>query len=305
MTRKWFVLGIGSAIVLTVAAVAAFVPAKYAYMALTTPGGTCTVARALDIDNHKRELTEAKDRILRATKFVRTDETGLELYETPYGPFWAPKGSKWILPFNFAEQAIAIYGTGAQAVQKGDVVLGCGANVGTFARFALDAGASKVVAIEPAPDNIECLRRNFPKEIAGGRLVIYPKGVWDKDDMLEFLVDPENQAADSFVIHRQGAQATVKLPLTTIDKMVAELGLTKVDYIKMDIEGAEVKAVQGARATIARYHPRLSLSVYHQPDHPVEVPKAVKAAWPEVKIDCGHCAQTNGQIRSEVLYFHQ
>lgn len=305
MTGKWFVLGIGSAAILTAAVVIGFVPAKYAYLALTTPGGACTVRQAMAVEDHKRDLTAAKDRILKASKFVRSDETGLELYDTPYGQFWAPKGSKYILPFNFAEQDIAIYGTGSQAIRKGDVVLDCGANVGTFARFALDAGAAKVVAIEPAPDNIECLRRNFPKEIADGRLVIYPKGVWDKDDILEFLVDPENQAADSFVIHRKGATATVKLPLTTIDKMAAELALTKVDFIKMDIEGAEVKALYGAKETIAKNHPRLSLSVYHQEDHPVEVPKAVRAAWPEVKIDCGHCAYANGAVRAEVLYFHQ
>ena len=305
MTVKPFILGIGTAAALAASAAYIYVPAVYAAKALANPSGACSVAQAMRIDAHKRELTAAKDRILKAQKYIRTDEAGLELYSTAYGEFWAPKGSKYILPFNFAEQAIEIYGAGAQGVQKGDIVLDCGANVGTFARYALDAGAAKVVAIEPAPDNLECLRRNFPNEIAGGRLVIYPKGVWDKDDMLEFLVDPENQAADSFVIHRQGATATVKLPLTTIDKMVSELGLPKVDFIKMDIEGAEVKAVEGARETIARNRPRLSLSVYHQDDHPVAVPNAVKAAWPEVKIECGHCAAANGVVRAEVLYFHR
>jgi FkbM family methyltransferase len=305
VTGKPFILGIAAAAALAVVASSVYVPAGYALKALSNPEGACSIAQAMRIDAHKRELTEAKDRILAAQKLIRTDESGLELYSTAYGEFWAPKGSKYILPFNFAEQAIQIYGTGAQGVQKGDIVLDCGANVGTFARYALDAGAAKVVAIEPAPDNIECLRRNFPKEITDGRLVIYPKGVWDKDDMLEFLVDPENQAADSFVIHRKGAQATVKLPLTTIDKLVSELGLPRVDFIKMDIEGAEVRAVEGARETIGRHRPRLSLSVYHQDDHPVAVPGAVKGAWPEVKIDCGHCAEAGGRVRAEVLFFHR
>jgi len=96
----------------------------------------------------------------------------------------------------------------------------------------------------------------------------------------------------------------LRVPLTTIDKMVAELNLDRVDYIKMDIEGAEVKALLGGRATIARFKPRMSLSVYHQADHPVEVPRAVRAAWPDVKVDCGPCAEADGRVRPDVLYFH-
>ena len=34
----------------------------------------------------------------------------------------------------------------------------------------------RIIAIEPSPRNVECLRRNFPKEIAEGRVVVYPKG---------------------------------------------------------------------------------------------------------------------------------
>ena len=43
----------------------------------------------------------------------------------------------------------------------------------------------------------------------------------------------------------------VELPLTTIDKMVSELNLARVDFIKMDIEGAEPNALRGGRGTIA------------------------------------------------------
>ena len=136
---------------------------------------------------------------------------------------------------------------------------------------SLDAGAKTVVAIEPAPENIECLRRNFKSEIDAGRVIVYPKGVWDKDDFLTLHVDDHNSAADSFIIHPKDSHETdQKFPLTTIDKLVAELNLPSVDFIKMDIEGAEVKALNGGRATIAKYHPRMGLSVYHAPDHPVK-----------------------------------
>jgi hypothetical protein len=85
---------------------------------------------------------------------------------------------------------------------------------------------------------------------------------------------------------------------------VAELNLPSVDFIKMDIEGAEVKALHGGRGSIAKYHPRMALSVYHEPDHPVEVPKAAKQAWSGYTVECGPCAVANARIRPDILYFH-
>ena len=123
--------------------------------------------------------------------------------------------------------------------------------------------------------------------------------------MLELRRDPNNTAADTFVLLRDKTTQSVKAPLTTIDKMVQELKLPRVDYIKMDIEGAEVRAIRGARATIARDHPRMALSAYHEPDHAVEIPKAVREAWSGYRIESGPCAYVDKiTIRPDVLYFH-
>ncbi len=299
--KKWF------AVPALVAAAAAgawqYLPLRYYLLASVRDNRGCPPRQAWDIPRHKRELTRVKDEILSKTKLLQKEYQGLELYETPYGRFWAAPGSHYTLPFNLAEQAVHLYGSGAHFVQKGDTVLDCGANVGVFTRFALDAGAARVVAIEPAPDNVECLRRNFEKEIAAGRVILVPKGVWDHPDELDLKIEEGNEAAATFVMSLSRVTRTVRVPLVPIDSLVSELGLDRVDFIKMDIEGAEVRALQGARETLARHHPRLSIAVYHDWEHPVEVPKTARAAWAGYQVECGACdAPEKRLIRPEVLF---
>jgi FkbM family methyltransferase len=278
-------------------------PVKLAALALLGRSPNCPFNRAVDSAAHRQRLTEAKDRILAASRLLETDSTGASLWQTPRGLFWIPKGEGWGLPFNLAEQEVKLYGTGKQAVQLGDIVLDCGANIGIYTREALAEGAKLVVAIEPAPENIECLRRNLAAEVAAGRVIIYEKGVWDKDDFLAINNVPDNPAADTFVLDQKGAQTGPKLPLTTIDKLAGELRLERVDYIKMDIEGAEQRALKGAAQTLRRFHPRLSLSAYHLPDDPVRIPELVREAWQGYRMECGPCTYANGKIGPDVLYF--
>jgi FkbM family methyltransferase len=296
-----------SAVVLVVIVAAAMLypPLRLSALVLAGRSPHCPLSRAVDsLDEQKRQI-DLKDEILRSSKLIASDDK-YEHWQTPRGNFWIAKGSRYVLPFNLAEQQRQIYFNDTHTIKAGDVVLDCGANIGVFVREALHRGASKVVAIEPAPENIECLRRNFAREVQEGRVVVYPKGVWDKDDWLTLHVHEENSAADSFVMHSDKAHETEeKFPLTTIDKLVTELGLPGVDFIKMDIEGAEVKALEGGRQTIARYRPRLSVSVYHAADHPASVPAAVQSAWNGYRRECGPCAVTpDSRIRPDILYFH-
>ena len=293
-------------LVAAAAAGAAFVfpPVKLFALAAAGRSPQCPMANALQAAENLKLEIRYKDQILAGSKLVEKERnSGFELWDTPKGLWWIPDGNQWVLPFNLAEQQRKIYGTGEQDVQPGDVVLDCGANFGVFTRLALDRGARLVVAIEPAPENIEALKRNFQPEIAAGKVIVYEKGVWDKDDILLLKRDPHNAAADSFVMLKDGTPG-VKCPLTTIDKMVDELKLDKVDYIKMDIEGAEQRALRGGAGTIAKFHPRLSLSAYHVPDDPVKIPEIVRKAWSGYKMECGPCAETEDhRIRPDVLYF--
>lgn len=263
----------------------------------------CPWANALAVADNQSNQKRYHNEFVRGSKVIETDPAGYELMDTPRGRWWIPTGNEFVLPFNLAEQEREVYGTGDRAVQPGDIVLDCGGNVGTFTHTALRHGARLVVAFEPAPENIEVYKRNFKDEIAAGKVILVPKGVWDKEDVLMLKRDPHNNAADSFVMLSDGSNA-VAAPLTTIDHAVAQLKLDRVDYMKLDIEGAEVRALQGARETLQKFHPRMSIAAEHFATDALEIPKAVKSLAPGYRVQCGPCLETqDGHVRPDVLYF--
>jgi FkbM family methyltransferase len=249
---------------------------------------------------------ETGDRIARNLKVFAANESGYYLAVTRENHHYLlpVADTKELLAHLLAEQERGIYGSGDSGVRPGDVVLDCGAHVGVYTRKALDSGARLVVAIEPAPENVKCLRYNFSAEITQGRVIICPKGVWDREAFLSFHVNRENSARDSFFAVWPGADDIGRVPLTTIDHLVSELKIDRVDFIKMDIEGAEKRALLGATSTLRMHKPRLAVAAYHEPDDPKQLPAIVSAAVPEYKRECGPYAPTPGGIIPEVLYFH-
>jgi len=274
-------------------------PARLAALVATGHSPVCPLSSALRSRSNLDETGAIKDRIYAASRLIRED-SGLELWETPKGQYWIPRGNRFVLPYNLAEMERHVYG---ERVRSGDIVLDCGASDGDFTREALRAGAEKVISIEVAPSTIECLRRNLAPEIAAGRVVVYPKGVWDRDDVLTLEVDDTNFAANSVVMHTGSMHPSVQVPLTSIDHIVAELALPRVDFIKMDVEGAEAKALAGARQTLTRFKPRMAIAAEHKPDDEIELPKVVHAIRPDYRLECGQCLEAKGHIRADVLFF--
>lgn len=206
---------------------------------------------------------------------LQRTEAGLDLWSTPSGDIWTVHG-ELALPYMIWEQQRDIYEPPGHQVRRGDVVLDCGANIGVFVRKALSRGAGLVVAIEPSPKTLDALRRNFEAEIRAKRVIVYSKGVWDRDAEMDLTVNDTNEGADSVVAPKEGVPK-VRVPLTTIDRIVAELNLPRVDFIKMDIEGAEKPALRGARDTIKRFRPRMSISSEHLADDFTAIPAVIKS----------------------------
>jgi FkbM family methyltransferase len=222
-----------------------------------------------------------------------------ELWQTRDADYWIPKGSSFWLFLILAEQDQEIYGQ----VQPGETVLDCGAHVGTFARKALESGAEKVIAIEPSPDHLECLRRNFEDAISAGKLILYPKGVWHERDVLPLVVPEVNTGAASVKDLRLGGRIVEDIELTTIDEMVRELHLPRVDFIKMDIEGSEVNAVLGAKTTLARFRPRMAIAAYHHRSDPEVIPRIVLTYSPEYEVNIEGCVGSGQFVRRQTVLF--
>lgn len=96
-------------------------------------------------------------------------------------------------------------------------------------------------------------------------------GAWDSKDVLTF-----SEEGTSSGITEQG---TVSISVDKIDNVIDD----QVDFIKMDIEGAEYKALIGAEESIKRCHPVLAVCVYHKKRDLLEIPNLIKSFYPEYR----------------------
>ena len=68
----------------------------------------------------------------------------------------------------------------------------------------------------------------------------------------------------SFVSASKTKYLNEKTYTISIDNLVKERNIPKIDFIKMDIEGAELNALKGAIKTIQEFRPKLAIAIYHQ-----------------------------------------
>lgn len=104
---------------------------------------------------------------------------------------------------------------------------------------------------------------------------------WKETTLLNFNID----YGSSKIINDDTG---VKLNAITIDEYCINNAINRLDYLKMDIEGAEYEVLYGAKETIRKYKPKLAICVYHKPEDILLIPQLIKELVPEYKIYLSH-----------------
>jgi len=217
--------------------------------------------------NLREEFHAARVLTTQSTPVPIREDGKFRLWSTSLGEFWAPlKGDVHFMLMLQTEATLNVYRFG-----RHKSVIDCGANIGFATRQALNNGAEIVIAFEPCPENADCYARNFANEIASGRVVLYRKGVWSSISRV-FLGISEAANPGSPSIRQSGepkeeeGSSGLWIDTITIDAVVKTHALSSVDFIKMDIEGAEVEALLGAAETIRKFRPFIGLGTEHTSD---------------------------------------
>lgn len=160
---------------------------------------------------------------------------------------------------------------------EGDFVIDAGGCWGdTALYFAAKTGKrGKVYSFEFLPFNLDIFRRNLDLNAdLKQRVELIEAPLWSEagQDIPIIASGPGTRLVASGKSARDGK---ISFRTEAIDHLVETGKITKVDFIKMDIEGAELRALKGAEQAIRRFKPKLAITVYHSLQDFWEIPKYI------------------------------
>jgi FkbM family methyltransferase len=180
------------------------------------------------------------------------------------------------------------------------VFIDCGANIGiyTVRGAAIVGSKGKVISVEPGAVSFKRLQRNiglneFPQ------VTLVNKAVSDTEDTARLYHADGGPVAFSLVPKPNTDFEEVRT--TTIDSLVEENKMNRVDCIKLDVEGAEVPALRGAKQTLSRLRPH----VIFERTSPGQQRQAMSEETPSLIMSLGYRLyrypprRINSQIRYE------
>jgi len=144
---------------------------------------------------------------------------------------------------------------GSSLISDNSTIIDGGANQGIYSMaFACVSKKNKIFAIEPFKYCHKII--NYNKKINKFNNIKIIKKVLS-NNVSSYKLDYSNNIGTSSIIYNWGGKKILNIKSTTIDIIKKKYKLKKIDVIKLDIEGAEVLALQGALKTIKRFKPKI------------------------------------------------
>jgi FkbM family methyltransferase len=173
-------------------------------------------------------------------------------------------------------------------VKEGDHIIDAGGCYGDTALFFAHHGGSsgKVFSFEFVPTNVEILTKNLElNPDIHKRVKLIQQPLWSKIDVPVYF---ESNGPGTKVSMEKISEKSSIVKTTTLDQLHAEGQIERVDFIKMDIEGAEIEALKGAEEIIRKFRPKLAISLYHSEQDFERIPKFIKSLGLDYKFYFDH-----------------
>ncbi len=193
-------------------------------------------------------------------------------------------------------------------LREGDVVYDIGANIGLYSRFMVQVfKASRVYAFEPMPNNCAMIAENLKLGGCAEKVTIVPSAIGDQDGTTDFQVDSLTSNSGALNAVTQGkasaSHSQYGLPATVatvraarLDTLLETQDFRQPDVIKLDVEGAEAMALEGARHLLSQHRPRLAIEL-----HGAAVGRRVLEILWSLNYHCFGYLEVNGAARYKEL----
>ncbi len=156
-----------------------------------------------------------------------------------------------------------------QQLKQDDVVLDIGAHIGLFATIAakLTGSGGKVYAFEPAAETNELLKKTIAINGLQNVILPYKAAMGAATGKTTFYISAiKGDNSNSLVSYKADRDLyAVEVDVFSIDNFVEQSKLPKVDFIKIDVEGAEYDALLGASGTLKKFRPVCIIAIHPVP----------------------------------------
>ncbi len=181
---------------------------------------------------------------------------------------------KYRLPIDKYEETVFFYLCGLyflreivdlHAFLKGKIIIDGGGFIGDSALIFNELDCHKIIVFEPDPRNLDLLEKSLDQNRIDREKVIVERTGLGSRDKIDRLI--QNKSGSSFYDEEEWSRSfsSVEVPVVKLDTYISESSVSspQIGLIKMDIQGLELEAVEGALKAIERDRPLLAISVYH------------------------------------------